>query len=226
MSLFFCILATTFSFKELPKNEQLRRLYDSKDDWYFINSIFLYLKKMNPDSDKNDLAKFLFHITNFFNYLGPNNNSVKKNLWSNQRQFYISTKNERQTKENSPKTVKTLSEKSHKCHICFKEFARGSSLSNHLVIHKNDKVFQCRRCNSKFLRKSDLEKHKMIHSERRPFKCSICNKQFNQSSNMLTHQRRHSGIRPFSCELYGKRFYRKVDVRRHHLVHRVDQHCN
>ena len=82
---------------------------------------------MNPDSNKNDLAKFLFHNTNFFNYLGPNNNCVKKNLWSNQRQFYISTKNERQTKENSPKTVKTLSEKPHKCHICFKEFARGSS---------------------------------------------------------------------------------------------------
>ena len=94
------------------------------------------------------------------------------------------------------------------------------------VVHKNDKVFQCRQCNSKFLRKSDLEKHKMIHSERKPFKCSICNKQFNQSSNMLTHQRRHSGIRPFSCELCGKRFYRKVDVRRHHLVHRVDQHWN
>ena len=181
---------------------------------------------MNPDPEKNHLTKLLFHNTNLFKYLGPNSNRVKKNFWSNQAHFYLSTENERQTEENSPKTMTKLSQKAHKCHICSKQFARGSSLSNHLVIHKSDKVFQCRICDSKFLRKSDLEKHKMIHSEKKPFKCSICNKQFNQSSNMLTHQRRHSGIRPFSCELCGKRFYRKVDVRRHHLVHRSDLHWN
>ena len=178
----FCILATIFNFKEIPKNEQLRGLYDSKDDWYFINSIFLYLKEMNPDSGKNHLAKFLLHNTNFFNYLGLDNNCVKNIFWSNQRHFYVSTENERQTKENSPKTVKKLSEKPHKCHICFREFAHGSSLSNYLVIHKNDKVFQCRRCNSKFLRKSDLQKHKIIYGERKLFKCSICS-QFDDSTN-------------------------------------------
>ena len=110
----------------------------------------------------------------------------------------------------------------YQCEVCLKRFQRSSSLSNHRLIHKNNKSYECKQCGTCFLRKSDLEKHVIIHSGNKPYQCHTCGKRFSQSSNMLTHQRRHTGVRPYSCSFCGKCFYRKVDVRRHATIHRAN----
>ncbi|XP_012563267.2 zinc finger protein Gfi-1b [Hydra vulgaris] len=120
---------------------------------------------------------------------------------------------------NSSNIINTF--RQYQCEICLKQFQRSSSLSNHRLIHKNNKSYRCKQCGTCFLRKSDLEKHTIIHSGNKPYQCHTCGKRFSQSSNMLTHQRRHTGVRPYSCSFCGKCFYRKVDVRRHATIHRA-----
>eukprot|EP00794_Sanderia_malayensis_P005329 gene5328-5998_t len=109
------------------------------------------------------------------------------------------------------------------CNDCGKVLKRSSSLSNHRLIHKNVKAFKCEKCGVSFLRKSDLGKHYAVHTGTKPYVCDVCNKSFSQSSNMLTHRRRHSGVKPFKCEYCLKSFYRKVDVKRHEVVHTINE---
>jgi KRAB domain-containing zinc finger protein len=109
----------------------------------------------------------------------------------------------------------------HICHICGKNIKGVYSL--HLKIHENLKGFKCNECGREFRQKIALTNHLLIHRNEKPHECQwyvvvsfltlalVCNilrklyslcrcfKRFRQKYSLKYHVKRHTGVKEFIC---------------------------
>ncbi|KAJ9586722.1 hypothetical protein L9F63_019660, partial [Diploptera punctata] len=64
-----------------------------------------------------------------------------------------------------------------------------SNLSNHLLLHSNEKPFTCPVCKKSFSHMATLNAHLRVHNDEKPYKCPICNKASTVLSFLLSHDK-------------------------------------
>lgn len=131
---------------------------------------------------------------------------------------------------------------------CGHRFSAKQALSQHMLIHRDEKPLECPKCGMLFRQKSALSKyhrhnptaqhlwgwgeialttdnriavamHIRTHTKAKPLKCSVCGKSFSESSNLSKHRRTHDPVGRFSCtEDCRKRFHRLDQLRRHLML--------
>ncbi|XP_049945638.1 zinc finger protein 431-like isoform X4 [Schistocerca serialis cubense] len=107
----------------------------------------------------------------------------------------------------------------HKCDICEKWFAQSRYLKAHTLIHTRKKPYMCEICGKSFIMIGDFKKHTLIHTGNKPHKCEICGKSFTKLDNLKQHSLIHTGKKPHKCEICGKCFTRLGDLNQHSLIH-------
>uniref|UniRef100_A0A6P7FBU2 Zinc finger protein 227-like isoform X1 n=1 Tax=Diabrotica virgifera virgifera TaxID=50390 RepID=A0A6P7FBU2_DIAVI len=75
-------------------------------------------------------------------------------------------------------TSHTTKEKTLKCEICLKQFARLDHKKTHMRIHTGEKPYKCEICFKLFTHAVNLKMHQRVHTGEKPYKCDICFKQF------------------------------------------------
>lgn len=88
--------------------------------------------------------------------------------------------------------------KSHRCHICGKNFEQAGVLQRHVKTQHQETVKNtCPECFRSFRYPSDLDIHRSCHDPNRPFICNACELRFWTSKSLSTHQRlTHSASEP------------------------------
>ncbi|XP_049772568.1 zinc finger protein 493-like [Schistocerca cancellata] len=122
--------------------------------------------------------------------------------------------------------------RTHRCGICGKLFARSCDLKTHVYIHTGrrlhkcdicdkcgKKPHKCEMCGKSFAMKDDLNRHVFFHTGKKPHKCEICGKCFAMSSNLKIHTFIHTGIKPHKCQFCGKCFAMSSYLKIHTLIH-------
>ncbi|KUI53943.1 Zinc-responsive transcriptional regulator ZAP1 [Cytospora mali] len=89
-----------------------------------------------------------------------------------------------------------VSHTGHKPHVCDwpdcgHRFSAKQALSQHMLIHRDEKPLECHECGMLFRQKSALTMHIRTHTKAKPLKCNICGKSFSESSNLSKHRRTH-----------------------------------
>ncbi|XP_049944852.1 zinc finger protein 679-like isoform X2 [Schistocerca serialis cubense] len=107
----------------------------------------------------------------------------------------------------------------HKCDICDKWFAQSRYLKAHTLIHTGKKPHKCEICGKSFTRLGDLKQHSLIHTGKKPHKCEICGKSFAASGYLKKHSLIHTGKKPHKCEICGKSFAASSSLKQHLLIH-------
>ncbi|XP_047101426.1 zinc finger protein 492-like isoform X1 [Schistocerca piceifrons] len=107
----------------------------------------------------------------------------------------------------------------HKCDICEKWFAQSRYLKAHTLIHTRKKPYMCEICGKSFTKLGNLKQHSLIHTGNKPHKCEICGKSFTKLDNLKQHSLIHTGKKPYKCEICGKSFTRLGDLNQHALIH-------
>ncbi|KAL7730246.1 hypothetical protein ACLKA6_016513 [Drosophila palustris] len=132
------------------------------------------------------------------------------------------------------------------CDHCGKQLKTITALSEHKLVHTDDRPFVCAVCSTGFKNKARLrvhskthEKpnyecnicgkklqtrrtwnmHKVVHSEDRKFKCDVCDALFKRSKTLKRHLLTHTGLRPFACN-YCEQAFRCNSNLRIHKLHR------
>ncbi|XP_049797014.1 zinc finger protein 43-like isoform X1 [Schistocerca nitens] len=96
-----------------------------------------------------------------------------------------------------------IANRTNKCGICAKWFARSGDLKTHLLIHTGMKPHKCEICEKSFTLLASLKKHSLNHTGKKPHKCEICGKCFVRSDCLKTHELIHTGKKPHNCEICG-----------------------
>lgn len=105
------------------------------------------------------------------------------------------------------------------CETCGKEFQRSDLLTDHVKIHRRQKLYACDQCEMKFAKPSYLKIHLRRHAGDRPFPCDQCEKRFFDIYDLRVHQRDHTGERPYMCSECGKGFKRIYILNKHKRTH-------
>ncbi|XP_049769562.1 zinc finger protein 429-like [Schistocerca cancellata] len=106
----------------------------------------------------------------------------------------------------------------HKCDICEKWFAQSRYLKAHILIHTGKNPYMCEICGKSFTMLGDLKKHSLIHIGNKPHKCEICGKSFTISGNLKKHVLIHTGQKPHECKTCGKAFVFSSYLKAHTLT--------
>ncbi|XP_042649941.1 uncharacterized protein LOC104364205 [Tyto alba] len=122
--------------------------------------------------------------------------------------------------EDSTQPRSSSTEKEHKCPECGKFLACKGSLTQHLLIHTEDKPFKCQDCGKSFRVEAYLISHQKTHMKEKPFLCTTCGKRFCSSSSLMKHQRIHTGGNPFSCSQCVRTFWTWSDL----IYHQETRH--
>ncbi|XP_046983394.1 zinc finger protein 708-like isoform X3 [Schistocerca americana] len=112
-----------------------------------------------------------------------------------------------------------IANRTNKCGICAKWFARSGDLNRHLLIHTGIKPHKCEICGKSFTLLGSLKKHSLNHTGKKPHKCEICGKFFARSNCLKTHVLIHTGSKSHKCEICGKCFSRSGYLKTHALIH-------
>ncbi|KAM6992322.1 uncharacterized protein LKV04_008374 [Tautogolabrus adspersus] len=108
--------------------------------------------------------------------------------------------------------------KSHSCSDCGKTLENIHDLTQHMIIHKEQKLLGCSVCSKKFNRKWQLTEHMLVHTKEKPFSCSVCSRRFNHKSTLKLHMARHTGVKPISCSFCDQRFFWPSQLKKHNCV--------
>lgn len=112
-------------------------------------------------------------------------------------------------------------EKPFECSVCFKRFARKSSLSAHNRLHKStESDFQCTICGKRFTWKSNLSAHLQLHLSKK-FPCEVCLRVFKSMERLTQHQQKHADPEN-QCRYCDKIFTNRYKVNYHIRL----QHAN
>ena len=112
-------------------------------------------------------------------------------------------------------------EKTFKCSVCSRQFAKKHMYYKHAWRHSNVKQHQCADCDKSFVDKSHLEAHvRRTHTGERPFQCAECGKAFTYKHGLNLHAMTHSGEKPHHCSVCGKAYGQKGKYTR------IYQGCN
>ncbi|XP_073831435.1 uncharacterized protein [Musca autumnalis] len=109
-------------------------------------------------------------------------------------------------------------EKPHVCNQCGKRFTAPHTLKDHMERH-TVKKYQCTKCPLRFKIISDLKKHHITHENIRPYVCDLCGSKFTKSCSLRRHKMRHSGEKTHLCDHCGMGF-----LTAHHLSRHVRTH--
>ncbi|XP_031623861.1 PR domain zinc finger protein 10-like [Contarinia nasturtii] len=112
---------------------------------------------------------------------------------------------------------------STKCHICFKNLHRPSSLSMHLKKHESkDGLCKCPYCSETYQNTLQFRDHVKIHCQTNgKYKCPHCTKEFPKYKSIRKHIRINHTINRFVCDELncGKAFKSKYKLKEHKLSH-------
>ena len=116
--------------------------------------------------------------------------------------------------------IKNVHAPRFECAVCHKRCGFQSQLTQHYVIHSDERPFECSQCDSSFKVKGDLTKHvRMVHHKEKRYHCDYCSKGFFKKNALIIHLRVHTGERPFQCTECGKAFSAKCTLTNHKRLH-------
>ncbi|XP_053704225.1 histone-lysine N-methyltransferase PRDM16 isoform X3 [Synchiropus splendidus] len=108
----------------------------------------------------------------------------------------------------------------HECKDCEKIFPNEYSLSQHMIVHTEEREYKCDQCPKAFNWKSNLIRHQMSHDSGKRFECENCDKVFTDPSNLQRHIRsQHVGARAHTCPECGKTFATSSGLKQHKHIH-------
>ena len=130
-------------------------------------------------------------------------------------------------------------EKQFKCEKCDKTFLERHLLKKHVShVHENvseepqqshvhDKIklartFGCDICGKKYNQMTSLKSHMNIHAGVKPYECDLCKEKFFTRNQVKCHKiSKHT--KRFRCKFCSKFFTDVKMLRKHELMHRVEQ---
>ncbi|CAL8111122.1 unnamed protein product [Orchesella dallaii] len=110
-------------------------------------------------------------------------------------------------------------EATFQCPMCPKKFRRSHNLTDHILVHKQEKNHICDFCGKAFVKKSSLNLHLAIHRGEKKFKCPHCPKAFCRKFARDCHIRTHTKETPFTCHICGRNFGQYTSMKNHLKVH-------
>lgn len=109
-------------------------------------------------------------------------------------------------------------EKNQVCYICGFQTRHTSSLSKHIMLHRDFKPYKCAHCSFSALYPSEIISHaKNKHLKQKRFSCPLCQFQTSYPLAIQKHVERHSGIQGYTCSVCGKALKSMYKAKKHML---------
>ncbi|XP_034028380.1 zinc finger protein OZF-like [Thalassophryne amazonica] len=137
------------------------------------------------------------------------------------------------------------------CAVCGKSFTYRGYLTQHMLVHTEEKRFTCNVCQRSFTWHNQLKSHQCgapdPASESDPdrrlqpawilvpvsdnssiplYSCTECGRRFDRKHSLSRHMRTHTGEKPFSCPFCSKRFTQVGHVTQHVRIHTGEKPFN
>ncbi|CAL1529685.1 unnamed protein product, partial [Lymnaea stagnalis] len=107
-------------------------------------------------------------------------------------------------------------EKTQICSICGFQTRHASSLSKHMMLHKDYKPYKCAQCSFTALYPSEVISHaKSKHLKQKKYSCPKCSFKTSYSWAIQKHVARHEGPRGYACSLCGLALESMLKAKKH-----------